>query len=190
MAQVDASRFLNNLHSLFAPTINDGQEFTAYIDGEANSLVIQGENILYPSSGKLQFGDLAANLDNSSKLILALQNKADALEDLCRAIPSFISKIDTINGEFDGIPDFQFDILYFNFIELRDKLTALEEKINSLEALFYSNNQNGADITSLNLGEKVSLIEYKIEVLQEHIDNLSAEFHSRVISENEFNLSE
>ena len=190
MAQVDASRFLNNLHALFAPTIYDGQEFTAYIDGDENSLVIQGENILYPSSGNLHFGVLAAELDDTSKQIRALQNKADSIEDLCRAIPSFISKIDTISGEFEGIPDFQFDIFHFNFFELRDKLISLEEKINSFEAIFYSNYQNRTDSASLTLGEEIPLIQHKIDLLQEQIDNLSTEFHSRVISENEFNLSE
>ena len=190
MAQVDASRFLSHLHSLFAPSIYDAQEFIAYIDGDSNSLVIQGENILYPSSGNLHFGILAAELADTSKQITALQNKADSVEDLCRNIPSFISKIDTISGEFQGIPDFQFDILHFSFIELRDKLNTLEEKIHSFEAIFYSNYQNGLDPASLTLGEKIPLIEHKIDLLQEHINNLSAEFHSRVVSENEFNLSE
>lgn len=190
MAQVDASRFLSNFLSLFAPSIYDGQEFFAYIDGDENSLVIQGENILYPSSGNFHFGELATDFDDTSKKIKALQDKADSIEDLCRDIPSFISKIDSISGAFEGIPDFQFDILFFDFFELRDKLNVLEEKINSLEAIFHSNYQNGTDSASLTLGEKIPLIEHKIELLQQHIDNLSAKLHSRVISENVFNVSE
>ena len=51
MAQVDAIRFLAKLSDLFAPNIQDNQEFIAYIDGDSNSLVIQADNIIHASGG-------------------------------------------------------------------------------------------------------------------------------------------
>ena len=190
MAQVDASRFLANLHTLFAPNIADGQVFTAYIDGDENSLVIQGENILYPSSGNSHFGILAAQLSNTSKLIQALQNKADSVEDLCRDIPFFVSNIENISGQFEGNTDFEYDILHSDLVNVNENLAAIEEKNSSLEALFLSENNNGADAAILsNLDERVSIMEYILETLQQKLDDLASAFHSRVISENEISVS-
>lgn len=182
MAQVDASRFLANLQTLFAPTIADGQEFIAYIDGESNSLVIQGENILYPSSGNAHFSDLTSQIQN-------LRNKADYVENLCNAIPGFITNIETISGEFDEASVFAFDILYFDFLYLREKLAALEQKINSIENIFYSKN-NSEFQNSYELSATVASIERKIEALQFTVDDLVSEAHYKVVSENNFNISD
>ena len=45
MAQLDASRFLNNLSSLFAPSILEGQVIEAYVDEPITPYIIQGDNL-------------------------------------------------------------------------------------------------------------------------------------------------
>ena len=189
MAQVDAPRFLTNLPTLFAPNIYDGQEFFAYIDGEPNSLVIQGENILYPSSANAHFGELSCDLKNTSKIVKDLQNKADYVENLCKAIPGFVSNIENISGEFEGTPEFAFDMLYFDILNLREKLAALEEKINSLETMFLSiNNSNLPNNDNLSVTDFT--LERKFEALQFSVEALTSELHSKVVSENNFNVSD
>ena len=149
MSQLDASRFLVNLHSLFAPHIDDGQEFTAYIDGESNSLVIQGENILYPSSGNANIGELSYQLKNISDQIEGVQNQIDHIDNFCRnTIPVLITNIENINGEFEGTPEFAFDALYFDIINLREKLSILEERINTSEVHYQIVSENQFNVSA------------------------------------------
>ena len=190
MAKVDASRFLSHLPTLFAPTIADGQEFLAYIDGDPNSLVIQGENILYPPASSIQISDLSYELKNTSNQINELQDKAEAVENLCRNIPTFISNIENISGSSEGLPDFEFDLLYFGIDELRNEFAALQEKINTLEAVLNSSNNNADDSRFATLTEAVSLLENKSEALQLSVDNLTSEMHANVVSEAQVDVSD
>ena len=187
MSLLDASRFLANFHTLFAPNLYDEQEFTAYIDGESNSLVILGENILYPSSGNFHIGELSYELKNTSTKIKELQDKADYVENLCTSIPGFVTKIENISGSSEGLPVFAFDTLYFGIADLRNNLYALEDKINSIETLVYSKNN---DATASTKDETIASLQYKLEQLQFTVDELAAELHSKVVSENHFNLSD
>lgn len=190
MAQVDASRFLANLQTLFAPTLADGQEFVAYIDGDPNSLVIQGENILYPSSGNAHFGDLSQLLNNTSKQIKGLQNKADAVENLCKAVPSFISNIENISGTSEGVPELEFDLLYFGIDDLRNEFATMQEKINTLENILNSSNHNADDSLFRTLNENVSTLENKFETLLLAVNDLTSSINDNVVSENKIYVSD
>ena len=197
MSQLDASRFLANLQSLFAPNIFDGQEFFAYIDGEPNSLVIQGENILYPNSADSIYAQLSAALKNTSEHISTLQDKADEVENLCKSIPGFVTNIENLSGEFEGTPDFLFDILYFDLAELKDNIYALQGRLEKMEALFDSVDNNSDDSNNAKIIEAISSLEAKFEALQHNIEalqynvnELSSEIHSTVVSESQFNVSD
>ena len=189
MSKLDASRFLANLHSLFAPNIADGQEFIAYIDGESNSLVIQGDNILYPSAGNANIGELSYQLKNTSNQIKGLQNKADDVENLCKAIPGFVTNIESISGQFEGTSEFAFDLLYFDIITLKEELADLNDKIISLQTLFLSLNSSETSNTN-DVSVTVSSLERKFEALQSSVDALASELHSQVVEEKRFNLDD
>ena len=190
MSTLDASRFISNLHALFAPHIDDDQDFIAYIDGEPNSLVIQGENILYPHSADALYAQLSASLKYSSEHISTLMDKADYVENLCNSIPGFITKIDSISGQFEGIPEFLFDIIHFDIADLKANFAALDDRIKKLEALFYSDKNNSDNSNNADFLEAISSMETKLEALQFTVDTLASEIHSSIVSEAKFNVSD
>lgn len=206
MAQVDATRFIKNLQELFAPSISDNQEFTAYIDGQINEFVIQGDNIINASSGgnNIDSGDiqqLLAEITTASRQLTALQSQADSLENFCRSIPALQTQISTLSGDTEeGLLDFEWAFIQeaisdmkANISEFSGRLEPLEEKISSIENQFYGlsvDDDNDNDtITSSDLNEAIAGLELKIDEMQETIDTLSLELHGQVTSETEYDIS-
>ncbi len=127
MAQVDAFRFLARLSDLFAPNIQDNQEFIAYIDGDSNSLVIQADNIIHASGG--------SSLDTSqineiSNTLSALKDQADTLESTCRDIPALATQIQTLSGDSSaGTNDFAWADIKSELLLLKGELLDFKAQV-------------------------------------------------------------
>ena len=76
MAQVDISRFGSNIQKLFAPSIQEGQVFIAYLDAESNSYTVKGDNI--SSGGSSASNDSVERLEQN---LTALQTTVGALQE-------------------------------------------------------------------------------------------------------------
>ena len=195
MAQVDALRFLANLQKLFAPAILDGQEFTAYIDGDSNSLVIKTDNIVQASSGSNI--DMAAVASVESQLV-SLKAQADSLENFCGSIPALQAQLTTLSGSTDGEVDFEWALLSQEITELKgdiqtcnDKITALEESYKAddiydrvLESLDSYSSSDSSDNS-----EEILILKDEIEELKETVATLSSELHGQVTSETTYDVS-
>ena len=131
MAQIDASRFLANFASLFAPDIQDGQIFIAYID-EDNSFTVQADNVLHVSSSSSP----SLDVDALSMRISALQSQADSIELICRDVPTLLTQIQTLSGSTDGLanPDFDYAFCLELIQEVRQDLETLKDTVEALQS--------------------------------------------------------
>lgn len=117
--KVDIRRLADYIPELFAPQIIDGQEFFAYIDGNSNSFTIQAENILHASVSNLDSNDV----ENLAAKLALLQAQADSLETLANSIPAVSTQIQTLSGQTEGLPNFEFASLHEEIAELKTKFS-------------------------------------------------------------------
>ena len=194
MAQVDAFRFLSNLQKLFAPSISDNQEFIAYIDGQSNKLIIQGDNIVHASSDGENINSedvqqLLLEVSSASRQLNSIQIQTDNLENLCRQIPILQTQISTLSGNTEeGLPDFAWASIQEDIGNIKGDISDLSSTLESLESNFNSDNNNDA-ITSSDLDEIIEGLELKIEKMQDTIDALSLEIFGQATSETEYDIS-
>ena len=130
MAQVDAFRFLHNIAKLFAPHIQDGQVFTAYI-GENNSYTVLADNILMASTGNSLNSD---DIDELEQRFLALDSHAREFEAFCSNISSLQTQIQSLSGSTDseGAVEFDFAYLLEAISEIRSDIATLYARIDQL----------------------------------------------------------
>ena len=198
MAQVDALRFLVNLQKLFAPAILDGQEFTAYIDGDSNSLVIKTDNIIQAFSGSnidtLAIARVESQLDS-------LKAQADSLESIFRFIPAIQNQIITLSGSTDGEVDFEWALLSQEIAELKGDIQECNDRIDNIEtelkeksdSIYYSvlaNLDSYSSSDSSDNNEEIIILKDEIEELKETVATLSAELHGQVTSETTYDVSD
>ena len=208
MAKVDAVRFIKNLQELFAPSISDNQEFTAYIDGQSNEIVIQGDNIINASSGgknvnSADVQQLLTEISAASRQLAALQSQADNLENLCRSIPVLQTQLSTLSGDTgEGEIDFEWASIREEIADmtadissisgrvesLEDKISGIQTTVETLDSYdSYSDSSSSYDDSELK--ETITGLENRIDEMQETINNLSLEIHGQVTSETEYDVS-
>ena len=86
MAQVDILRFVKHIPELFALKIQEGQEFTFYID-EDNAFPIQGDNInVIESFLNFEWASLSEDITKIKSTLSSLSNKVDELKDTVDAL--------------------------------------------------------------------------------------------------------
>lgn len=201
MAKVDAMRFIKNLQELFAPSISDNQEFTAYIDGQSNEIVIQGDNIINASSGgknviSADVQQLLTEISAASRQLAALQSQADNLENLCRSIPVLQTQLSTLSGDTgEGEIDFEWASIREEIADMTadissisGRVESLEDKISGIQTTVETLDSYGSYDDS-ELKETITGLENRIDEMQETIDNLSLEIHGQVTSETEYDVS-
>ena len=88
MAQVDISRFGSNIQKLFAPAIQEGQVFIAYLDAESNSYIVKGDNI--SSGGSSASNDSVERLEQNFS---SLQTNVSSLQTSVNGLQSAITEI-------------------------------------------------------------------------------------------------
>ena len=108
MAQVDALRFLAHLSQLFAPEIQEGQVFIAYIN-EDNSFTVQADNVITHLNASSLNSEQFEDIQNR---ILALVKQADALETFCNNIPALQAQIQSLTGSTDQEGAIEFDYAF------------------------------------------------------------------------------
>ena len=202
MAKVDAMRFIKNLQELFAPSISDNQEFTAYIDGQSNEIVIQGDNIINASSGgknviSADVQQLLTEISAASRQLAALQSQADNLENLCRSIPVLQTQLSTLSGDTgEGEIDFEWASIREEIIDMKgdilnitSRVETLEDNMKNIEYEVYGYSFDNNDNTSSDIDDTITGLENRIDEMQETIDNLSLEIHGQVTSETEYDVS-
>lgn len=202
MAKVDAVRFIKNLQELFAPSISDNQEFTAYIDGQSNEIVIQGDNIINASSGgknvnSADVQQLLTEISAASRQLAALQSQADNLENLCRSIPVLQTQLSTLSGDTgEGEIDFEWASIREEIIDMKgdilnitSRVETLEDNMKNIEYEVYGYSFDNNDNTSSDIDDTITGLENRIDEMQETIDNLSLEIHGQVTSETEYDVS-
>ena len=201
MAKVDAVRFIKNLQELFAPSISDNQEFIAYIDGQSNEIVIQGDNIINASSGgknvnSADVQQLLTEISAASRQLAALQSQADNLENLCRSIPALQTQLSTLSGDTgEGEIDFEWASIREEIADMTADISSISGKVESLEDKISGIQTTVETLDSYDsyddseLKETITGLENRIDEMQETIDNLSLEIHGQVTSETEYDVS-
>ena len=135
MSQVDAFRFLSRVSLLFAPDIQEGQQFVAYID-EDNSFTVQADNVLRaPGSGD---NLTSAQVAEIQQRFTDLQNQADAFKSFCKNIQGLQTQIQTLSGSADESTDFDYSFIIGEILDIRSELSSLSHTVETLENEVYS----------------------------------------------------
>lgn len=129
MAQVDALRFLSRISLLFAPDIQDGQQFVAYID-EDNSFTVQADNVIRTSGGGAAL--LPEQVEEIEQRLTSLQTQADSLESFCLNIPGLQAQIQTLSGSNDDPVDFAYAYLVSEIREIKSEMSILSAQVAEL----------------------------------------------------------
>lgn len=127
MARVDASRFLSQVATLFAPNIQDGQVFLAFID-EDNSFTVQTDNIIRSSGSSV-------NIDVDQDELAELKAQANRLERFCNDITALQTQIQTLSGSTDGEGSVDFNYAYCIdlILEMRSEVDKLSAQVEALK---------------------------------------------------------
>lgn len=107
MAQVDISRFGSNIQKLFAPAIQEGQVFIAYLDVESNSYTVKGDNI--SSGGSSASNDSVERLEQNFS---SLQTNVSSLQTSVNGLQSAIAEIQNTSSSEDNSVIVVNDIIY------------------------------------------------------------------------------
>ena len=95
MSQVDIRRFVGNISELFAPTIDDGQVFFAFIDEEENFYSVLGNNLL---SGNVQ-----KDIEKISAKVSILDTQVDNIQDGCSDLPTIRNQIQSLQSDITAL---------------------------------------------------------------------------------------